>query len=257
MISEKDLERYSRQIIIPNFDEEGQEIILSTRILIIGAGGLGCSTALYSSAVGFGKIDIIDHDKIEISNLNRQIAFSTDDIGKFKSEILKYKCLKLNPSLKVNAFNNKFDLSFSIDNYDIVLDCSDNVKTRYEINQLAHKKRKVFIHGAATQFEGQMGIFKSGINDVLPCYECLFPRKSFQPNNYNCREVGIIGSITNFISSLQVTEAIRESFILKGYKNKSMFSRKSLSGYIFLYNGLEQEINKIKVNKNNKCVICG
>ena len=160
MISDNDLERYSRQIIIPEFDEEGQEFIQNSKILIVGAGGLGCSTSIYCAAAGFGAIDIIDYDIVDISNLNRQIAYSQNDIGKFKSKVLKKACLKLNPNIKINSFYIKFDLNFFIGDYDIVIDCSDNIETRYHINQLTHTNKKTFIHGSATQFEGQMGIFR-------------------------------------------------------------------------------------------------
>ena len=257
MISDNDLERYSRQIIIPEFDEEGQEFIQNSKILIVGAGGLGCSTSIYCAAAGFGAIDIIDYDIVDITNLNRQIAYSQNDIGKFKSKVLKKACLKLNPNIKINSFYVKFDLNFFIGDYDIVIDCSDNIETRYHINQLTHTNKKTFIHGSATQFEGQMGIFKSGTNNLLPCYECLFPVDLHEHNQFNCREAGIIGSVTNFISSLQVTETIRETFIQNKHKTNSSFSKNSMSGNIFLYNGLEQELSKIKIKKNNKCKICG
>ena len=102
-----------------------------------------------------------------------------------------------------------------------------------------------------------MGVFKSGVNNLLPCYECLFPTDSYEQNQFNCREAGIVGSITNFISSLQVTEAIRELFIQNRHRVNSAFSKNSMSGHIFLYNGLEQELTKIKIKKNVKCKICG
>ena len=246
MISEKDLERYSRQIIIPDFDEEGQEIIKNSKILVVGAGGLGCSTSIYCAAAGFGMIDIIDHDTVNLSNLNRQIAYSENDIGKYKAKVLKKVCLRLNPNIKIKSFYIKFDLNFFIGDYDIIIDCSDNIEARFHINQLTHTNKKIFIHGSATQFEGQMGVFKSGVNNLLPCYECLFPIDTYEQNQFNCREAGIVGSITNFISSLQVTETIRELFIQNKHRVNSAFSKNSMSGNIFLYNGLEQELSKLR-----------
>ena len=256
MLSDIDLERYSRQLIIPNFEEEGQTILLKSKILIIGAGGLGNPAAIFCAAAGIGNIDICDNDKVELSNLNRQIAFSDTDAGFSKSNTLKKQCLNLNPNLNIKSFNKSFDKNFNVNKYDVLLDCSDNIDTKFHSNFLAHKNKKTLISGSATQFEGQLGVFKSGVKTNLPCFECVFPKNEHQDSNLNCRESGIIGSVTNLIASLQVTETIREIFILNSYKIKESFSKNSLSGYIFLYNAIEQEITKIKVKKNFNCKIC-
>ena len=213
MLDENDLERYATQLIMPEIEEEGQSILLKSKILIIGAGGLGNPTAIFCSAAGIGCIDICDNDNIELSNLNRQIAFSINDIGRPKSIVLKNYCLNLNPNLKINSIVDSFVNKFPINNYDIILDCSDNIKTKYTANILAHKYNKTLITASATQFEGQLAVFKSGKFKNLPCYECIFPQDQHQQTNLNCREIGIIGPVTNLISSLQVTETIRELFI--------------------------------------------
>ena len=186
MLNESDLERYSRQLIIPEIDEEGQLILLNSNILIIGAGGLGNPAAIFCTAAGIGSIDICDYDKIELSNLNRQIAYSVSDIGLPKSDVLKKYCLKLNSNLNINSFDIKFDENFSVSKYDIILDCSDNITTRYNANFLAHTNKKVLISGSATQFEGQLAVFKSGNDKNAPCYECVFPKNQHEETNLNC-----------------------------------------------------------------------
>ena len=256
MLNESDLERYSRQLIIPEIDEEGQLILLNSNILIIGAGGLGNPAAIFCTAAGIGSIDICDYDKIELSNLNRQIAYSVSDIGLPKSDVLKKYCLKLNSNLNINSFDIKFDENFSVSKYDIILDCSDNITTRYNANFLAHTNKKVLISGSATQFEGQLAVFKSGNDKNAPCYECVFPKNQHEETNLNCRESGIIGPITNLISSLQVTETIREIFIRNSIKKNDFFTKNSLSNNLLLYNGIKQEITKIKLIKNPNCIIC-
>ena len=211
MLTEEELIRYSRQVIIPGIEEEGQEILMSQNVIIVGGGGLGCPVALYCAAAGFGNIEIWDNDLVELSNLNRQIGHMFSNIGKSKSDSLTDQCKKINPSVNVSSKNKRFECFSDINNYDIIFDCSDNIGTRYFINEVAHKKKMILVSGSATQLEGQIGIFKSWIDKFQPCYECVFPKTVENHTNYNCREAGILGSVTNLIASMQVTEAIRES----------------------------------------------
>ena len=202
MLSEKDLIRYSRQVIIPEFEEQGQEILMSQKILIVGAGGLGCPVALYCAAAGFGNIEIWDNDVIELSNLNRQIAHQTNQIGEYKANSLEKKCKLINSSIKAQSKNIKFDENSNIKEFDIIFDCTDNIETRYKINELAHFNKKLLISGSATQLEGQVLVIKSGINKKFPCYECVFPKTDENNLNLSCREAGILGTITSFIGSI-------------------------------------------------------
>ena len=256
MLNENDLERYASQLIMPAIEEEGQSILLKSKVLIIGAGGLGNPTAIFCSAAGIGNIDICDHDNIELSNLNRQIAFSINNLGLSKSTKLRDYCLNLNPNLKIKSIVKRFDYKFPIKDYDIILDCSDNIETKYAANFLAHNSRKILISASATQFEGQLAVFKSGKFKSLPCFECIFPQDQHQYTNLNCREIGIIGPVTNLISSLQVTETIRELFIDKSFKKDQSFTKKTLAGNLLLYDSIKQEITKIKIKKNLNCNIC-
>ena len=192
-------------------------------------------------------IEIWDDDIIEITNLNRQIAHKTNDIGYNKAENLAKECLKINPNITVRFQSSNFDISKDINIFDIIFDCSDNQETKYALNYLSHKHRKILISGSAVQMEGQLSVLKSGLNNTLPCYECIFPKTSEKAPITNCREAGIIGSITAFIASMQVSEAIKEIALL---------NYPSIAGYLILYDGFSQSLDKIKVTKKNNCLIC-
>ena len=247
MLNDDDLNRYARQVIIPNFDEDGQENLLNTKCLIVGAGGLGCPVALYASAAGFGHIEIYDEDIIEISNLNRQIAHKNTHIGNNKAENLVRECLKINPNISIISKKIYFDEAIDISSFNLIFDCSDNPETKYVLNSLSHKFKKLLISGSAVQMEGQLAIWKSGLNKELPCYECVFARTNKKAPISNCREAGIIGPITGLVGCMQVNEAIKE-IALKDYQ--------STAGNLFLYDGLTLNIEKIKVVKNQQCPIC-
>ena len=247
MLNDDDLTRYARQVIIPNFDEEGQEKLLGTKCLIVGAGGLGCPVALYASAAGFGHIEICDDDTIELTNLNRQIAHKNNKIGHNKAENLVRECSKINPNISIKSNKKKLGQSTDINNFDLIFDCSDNPKTKYTINLLSHLSQKTLISGSAVQMEGQLAIWKSGLNKSYPCYECVFPKTNEVAPITNCREAGIIGPITGLIGSMQVNEGIKE-IAFKNYQSRA--------GYLFLYDGLAQSLDKIKLTKNQKCPVC-
>ena len=247
MLNDNDLTRYARQVIIPNFDEEGQEKLLGTKCLIVGAGGLGCPVALYASAAGFGHIEICDDDTIELTNLNRQIAHKNNKIGHNKAENLVRECSKINPNISIKSNKKNLDQSTDISNFDLIFDCSDNPKTKYIINLLSHLSQKTLISGSAVQMEGQLAVWKSGLNKSYPCYECIFPKTSEKAPITNCREAGIIGPITGLIGSMQVNEGIKE-IAFKNYQSRA--------GYLFLYDGLAQSLDKIKLTKNQNCPMC-
>ena len=247
MLNDDDLNRYARQVIIPNFEEEGQKRLLNTKCLVVGAGGLGCPVALYASAAGFGHIKIYDQDVIEISNLNRQIAHKIDHIGNNKAENLVQECKKINPKISIVSEEKYFDETVDISDFDLIFDCSDNPKTKYILNYLAHKCKKLLISGSAVQMEGQFAIWKSGQDINCPCYECVFPRTDKKAPTTNCREAGIIGPVTGLIGSMQVNEAIKE-IALKDYQ--------STAGNLFLYDGLTLNLDKIALVKNLQCPVC-
>ena len=247
MLNDDDLNRYARQVIIPNFDENGQEKLLNTKCLIVGAGGLGCPVGLYASAAGFGYIEIWDEDIIDVTNLNRQIAHKNNRVGHNKAKNLAKECSEINPNISVEFKLKNLNISTNVRSFDIIFDCSDNQETKYALNYLSHKYNKILISGSAIQMEGQLSVWKSGLNNTLPCYECVFPKTIEKAPITNCREAGIIGPITGFIGSMQVNEAIKEI---------ALFNYPSMAGYLFLYDGFSQSLDKIKIIKNNDCPIC-
>ena len=247
MLNDDDLNRYARQVIIPNFDENGQEKLLNTKCLIVGAGGLGCPVGLYASAAGFGYIEIWDEDIIDVTNLNRQIAHKNNNLGDNKAKNLAKECLKLNPNISVKFKPKNLDLSTNVKDFDLIFDCSDNQETKYTLNYLSHNFNKLLISGSAIQMEGQLAVWKSGLSNILPCYECVFPKTTEKAPITNCREAGIIGPITGFIGSMQVNEAIKEI---------ALYNYPSKAGYLFLYDGFLQSLDKIKIVKNNDCPTC-
>jgi molybdopterin-synthase adenylyltransferase len=247
MLTDDDLNRYSRQVIIPNFNEYGQEKLLNTKCLIVGAGGLGCPVGLYASAAGFGFIEIWDEDIIDATNLNRQIAHKSKNIGHNKAKNLAKECLEINPKISVEFKTKNLEISTNIKKFDLIFDCSDNQETKYTLNYLSHKYNKMLISGSAIQIEGQLSVLKSGLNNALPCYECVFPKTIEKAPVTNCRDAGIIGPITGIIGSMQVNEAIKEIALL---------NYPSMAGYLFLYDGFSQNLDKIKIIKNNDCPTC-
>ena len=258
-VTSKDLTRFSRQIILKQIGIIGQKKIFSAKVLVVGAGGLGCPLLLYLANTGVGRIGIVDHDKIELSNLNRQILFNYKDIGKYKVDLTKKRIKEINKKINIKTYKIKIDKK-NVDKifkeYDIICDGTDNFETRYIINEKCHLESKILISGSATQFEGQVSVFKSGNDKKLPCYECLFPRHSTNLPNFNCREAGIIGPVTNLIASIQVTEGIRESLINLEHSRNNMFFNHSNAGYLLLYEASTHEINRIKIKKDTSCKIC-
>ena len=246
MLNDDDLNRYARQVIIPNFDEEGQEKLLKTKCLIVGA-GFRMPNGTLCSGSWFGYIEIFDDDVIEISNLNRQVAHKNSHVGINKAENLVEECIKINPNISIVSNKKRFDETSNINDFDLIFDCSDNPKTKYILNFLSHKYKKILISGSAVQMEGQLAIWKSGVNVDYPCYECAFPKTNEKAPITNCRVDGIIGPITGIIGSMQVNEAIKE-IALKNYRSKA--------GYLFLYDGLTQNLEKIKLIKNSQCQVC-
>ena len=180
-------------------------------------------------------------------SLNRQIAHKNNHIGNSKAENLVQECLKINPNISIISKKKIFDDTIDVSNFDLIFDCCDNPDTKYILNSLSHKYKKILISGSAVQMEGQIAIWKSGLNKNYPCYECVFPRTNEKSPITNCREAGIIGPVTGLIGSMQVNEAIKE-IALKNYQ--------STAGNLFLYDALTLNLDKIRLIKNNQCPVC-
>ena len=213
---------------MPEINEDGQEKLLNSSVAIVGAGGLGCPVGLYLAGAGIGSITIIDNDSVEISNLNRQIAFSTNDIGFLKSECLKKAIEKINPDIKTSAINERLDkanIKKILYGMDVVVDCTDNHKTRFLLAQECFNLNIPMSFGSAVRQEGQTAFFQAGEkkpNDCKPCYICIFPENPENDIISRCSEAGILGPVTGLVSSIQSLNIIR--YLIFPFNNNNLYN---------------------------------
>ncbi len=245
-MNDQQLLRYSRQIMLPQVDIEGQQKLLAANVLIVGAGGLGSPASIYLAAAGVGQITIYDNDVVDLSNLQRQIAHHTNDIGTDKVISTQNTLKKLNPDVKVIAVKQKLEaesLTKEVKNADVVLDCSDNFSTRFAVNSACVEHKTPLVSGAAIRFEGQIAVFTPGINDS-PCYNCLYSDNGEEM--INCSSNGVIAPITGIVGSIQAMEAMK---LIMGIG-------KTLMGRLLLLDGLSMQWNEMKLRKNGLCPTC-
>ncbi len=241
------IERYSRHIILPEVGGEGQQKIMDGKVLVLGAGGLGSPAAFYLAAAGVGKLGIVDNDKVDITNLQRQILHFTDDIGKAKTDSAKEKLAKLNPDIEIKTYQIKVtseNISDLIKDYDVVVDGTDNFPTRFLVNDACYFEKKPLVHGAILRFEGQVMTI---LPDEGPCYRCIYrepPPPGLVPS---CQQAGVIGSVAGIVGSIQANEAIK-ILIGKG---------KTLSGRLLVIDAFETNFRQMKTKKDKQCPICG
>lgn len=246
--SKEQLERYSRHINLKEVGEEGQKKLLNSKVLIIGAGGLGSPVAMYLSASGVGTIGIADNDEVDLSNLQRQIIHSTADLGRAKVISAKESMENINPDITVNTYHTlvtKENIMELIENYDFIMDCSDNFETKFLINDACVIAGKPFSHAGIIRFQGQLMTYVPGKG---ACYRCVFKNPPEKKDAPNCKQLGIIGAMAGVIGSLQALEAIKY-IIGEG---------DLLTGYLLTYDALKMEFRKIKLPVNTaNCAVCG
>ncbi len=240
-------QRYKRQILLKEFGIAGQEKLLRAKVLVVGAGGLGCPALQYLAATGVGTIGIVDSDLVEISNLQRQILYSVTDIGKPKAEIAAEKLKALNPEIQIQAYQIKMENCNTlnlISHYDIVIDGTDNFSTRYLINDACVLLDKPLVYGAVLRFEGQVGIFNLTTKDtkIKTNYRDLFPEPLSPSSTLSCSEAGVLGVLPGIIGTLQATEAIK---IITGIG-------KPLSNRIVSYNALNNLFYEFSISPSEK-----
>ena len=246
-MNDQELLRYSKQIMLPQIDIEGQQKINNSTMLIIGMGGLGSPTALYLAAAGVGHIVIADFDQVELSNLQRQIIHSTSDIGDDKVNSAKAKLLDLNPNITVTVANeimHSDNLASLIKDVDIVLDGTDNFESRFEINKACVECHKPLISAAVIRFEGQISVFK-GYEVDQPCYQCLYSEQG--DSRESCVENGVLAPVAGLVGTIQALPAIK---VLLGLGEQ-------LCGELLLIDGLDLSFRKVKIAKDPECAICG
>ena len=245
--TDEQIERYSRHIILPEVGGQGQQKMLEAKVLLLGAGGLGSPAAYYLAAAGIGNLGIVDFDRVALSNLQRQIIHSTKRIGMLKTESAKKTIQDLNPDVKVTLYNEKLDsknIMKLIDEYDYIVDGSDNFPTRYLVNDACVITGKTIIHGSIYRFEGQVTVFKPGDG---PCYRCLYPEPPPPGMAPNCQEGGVLGVLAGVIGNLQVVEVLK---LVLGIG-------KPLIGGLLIYDALNTEFRKLKLRKDVDCPVCG
>jgi len=249
-ITDDQLLRYARHIILDEVGEEGQLRLLNSRVLVVGAGGLGSPVLLYLAAAGVGTLGVIDFDTVDISNLQRQIIHATDRVGALKVASATQTIQAVNPEIVVHEHTMRLDAQNAaglIAQYDLVTDGSDNFETRYLLNDACHFAGKTLVAGALQRFEGQLSTFKSHLGGDNPCYRCLFPTPPPPGSTPRCETAGIFGSIAGVIGTMQATEILKE---LLGLGD-------SLSGSLVLYDALGTNFRKIRVPPDPNCALCG
>ena len=243
--SKKQIERYSRQIILKKIGVIGQKKLLKSSVLIVGAGGLGSPVAIYLAALGIGTIGIIDKDNIEISNLGRQIIFETKDINKKKSLTAINKLKRINPDIKLKSFNEKLtkiNINQISKNFNLIVDGSDNFRTRFLINDYCLDKKKILVSGAVSRFDGQVYTFNFSKKNS-PCLRCFMPKMPNNPDIDNCEFDGVLGPLNGIIGSIQANEVVKEILSIGD----------TLCGYILIIDALKLSFRKVKLNKRSNC----
>ena len=243
--SKKQIDRYSRQIILKKIGVLGQKKLLRSSVLIVGAGGLGSPVAIYLTALGIGKIGIVDYDKVEISNLARQIIFTSNDVNKKKSSTAINKLKQINPNIKFKSFEKKLskkNINIIAKDFDLIVDGSDNFRTRFIINDYCLMKKKILISGAISKFEGQVYTFNFS-RKKSPCLKCFIPEIPNNPDIDNCEYEGIVGTLGGIVGSIQANEVIKEILQIG----------ESLCGYILIIDGLKLTFRKVRLNKRTNC----
>jgi len=239
----KDYERFKKQIILKKIGVVGQKKIKNAKVLIIGMGGLGCPLLTYLASSGVCNIGIVDYDKVELSNLNRQILFNTSDIGKYKVNQAKSKIKKIYKNITIKVFKikiSKNNIKSIIKNFDIICDGTDNFNTRYLINDYCKKNKKILISAAISKFDGH--VFKYNFKKKGPCLRCFMPEKPLEENN--CESEGIFAPVAGIIGALQANEVLKTVLDLKD----------DLNNNFLVFNSLSMTLRKTKINKNRDCL---
>ncbi len=247
-LDDTELLRYSRHILLDEVGIEGQRRLLNSHALVIGAGGLGSPVALYLGTAGVGRITIVDHDSVDLTNLQRQIAHDLSRVGTPKAESARASILAINPGVDVRALVERADarrLNELVDEADVVLDCSDNFATRQAVNAACVNHAKPLVSGAAIGFDGQISVYDTR-DAAAPCYACLFPPEATF-DEANCATMGVFAPLVGIIGSMQASEAVR---LLAGVGS-------SLAGRLQLLDGRTMEWNEMRAPRNPGCKICG
>ncbi|NQY98098.1 MAG: HesA/MoeB/ThiF family protein [Henriciella sp.] len=238
------IERHKRHILLKEIGGPGVAKLKAAKVSIIGAGALGGPCALYLAAAGVGKIEIWDDDTVDRSNLQRQIQFADQDIGRRKADLLSARLTALNPDVRAVARPQRFSEA-STPYGDILIDATDNFETRFALNRMAHETGRYLVSGAASRWSGQVGVYASGVSPDAPCYQCFVP--DMPPEAEACDEVGVVGAVTGMVGANMALEAIK---LIVG-------SGEALIGRLLIIDGLTGESRVLKLRPNPDCSVCG
>jgi molybdopterin-synthase adenylyltransferase len=252
VLADEQLERYARHIVLREVGGTGQARLLKSKVLVIGAGGLGSPLILYLAAAGIGTIGIVDFDRVSLSNLQRQIAHRTADIGRLKTQSAGDAALAINPGIRIVPHEERLDATNAaalIAGYDIVADGSDNFGTRFLVNDACFFGAKTLISAAVSEFDGQLATYRAGNrgDKPYPCYRCLFPEPPPRDAAPNCSETGILGAAAGVMGTLQALEVMKE---IIGVGD-------SLAGRLLIYDALAAQFRTVKVPRDPECRLCG
>lgn len=246
-MNDAQLLRYSRHILLPQIDVAGQQRLLNAKVLIVGAGGLGCPAALYLAAAGVGTLILADNDVVDATNLQRQILHRESSLGMAKTESARLRLNEINPECQVVALNARLDetrLMDEVAQVDLVLDCTDNFTTRHAINRACVRQRKPLVSGAAIRFDGQIAVFDTRQANA-PCYHCLFPEAQ-DVDEVRCAVMGVFAPLTGIIGTMQAAEALK---LIIG-------CGRSLTGRLLLLDSLDMEWRTIGIPQDPDCPVC-
>jgi molybdopterin/thiamine biosynthesis adenylyltransferase len=248
-LNDEQLERYARHIVLREVGGAGQAKLLNARVLVIGAGGLGSPLILYLAAAGVGTIGVVDFDRVSLSNLQRQIAHSTENVGRLKTDSARETVRAINPDVRLIAHPERLTAANAaslIADYDIVADGSDNFSTRFLVNDACYFSKRTLVSAAVTEFDGQLATYKSYLGD-FPCYRCLFPEPPPPEAAPNCSETGVLGAVAGVMGTLQAVEVLKEILSLGD----------SMAGRLLIYDALSAQFRTVKVPKDPACRLCG
>lgn len=248
--TEQQLERYARHIVLREIGGVGQEKLLNSKVLVVGAGGLGAPLLLYLAAAGVGTIGVVDDDHVDLSNLQRQVIHATGRIGRPKVESAVHALAEVNPEVDVVPHAVRLvpgNVRALIADYDVIADGSDNFETRFLLNDACHLAGKTLVSAAIMRFEGQISTFKSYLGPDYPCYRCLYREPPPPGMIPSCSEGGVLGALAGVMGSLQTTEVLKE---LLGAGD-------SLAGQLVIYDALGAEFRKIRLPHDAGCALCG
>lgn len=246
-LSADEIMRYARHLALPEFGVEGQTRLRASSVLVVGAGGLGCAAAMYLAAAGVGTIGVMDHDVVDASNLHRQVLYGLTDVGHPKVHVMREQLIRINPLVNVRAYPFRLDVDNALqtfENFDLIIDATDNYATRYLVNDAAALVHKPYVWGSLFRFEGMVSVFHQ---EAGPCYRCLFPEAPPEGLFPNCAEGGVLGTLCGVIGALQATEAIK---VLTSIG-------KPLVGRISRLDVLLGEWQTLSVASDPGCALCG